>query len=432
MATKSTNKKSIADTKSRRVKSLTATQAKEELIALQELIEDSSHCIMCNTTKSKDKFYMNTDPMMNGGKSVTPICKECARKIALQVDKYGDEHEPTKESVQKALYYLNKPFLESVWDSSVQEYENLLASRAASNVWVSYIRIIQMSPYVGMTYLDSDVFNKDFAIKERNKTEDDLKDYYKGSDTYEVFQKNKKDVIRLLDFDPFEKEPVADQPFLYSQLIGLLDANGDDGNEDIMRNSSAISIVRGFLQQQKIDDSISRLMSSPSELQHNSATIKSLQESKGKITTVIKDLAAESCISLKNNKNTVKGENTFTGKLKKIKDLDLRDYELNGYDIETCKGMQQVADISMEAILKTLKLDETEYSDMIAEQSRVIKDLQYKADSYEESMRILLKENIELRDYLEKNGLLEDEDLTNLTKLVNHYVKVKNEGSPNA
>jgi len=402
-----------------------AKEVREELAEMKEMIGNSSHCIMCDVTKSKDKFYLNTDPMMNDGDSVTPICKECARKIALQVDKYGDEHEATRESVKKALYYLNKPFLDSVWNASVQEYENLLAGRVKTSVWSCYIKNIQMSPYVGLNYLDSN----EFKAYGSNYTSDSEDVQFEMEEAFETYQKNKKDVIRLLDFDPFEKEPPSDQPFLYSQLIGLLDANGDDANEDIMRNSSAISIVRGFLQQQKIDDSISRLMSSPSELQHNSATIKSLQDSKSKITTVIKELAAESCISLKNNKNTVKGENTFTGKLKKIKDLDLRDYELNGYDIETCKGMQQVADISMEAILKTLKLDETEYSDLLAEQTKTIKNLQYKADSYEESLRILLKENIELRDYLEENDLLNSENLINLTNFVNHYVKIKNESS---
>ena len=32
-----------------------------------------------------------------------------------------------------------------------------------------------------------------------------------------------------------------------------------------------------------------------------------------------------------------KGENTWTGKLKKIKDLDLREGRINGYNIDTCK-----------------------------------------------------------------------------------------------
>ena len=45
---------------------------------------------------------------------LAPICKDCAKKIALKVTN-GEEQEPDKSSVQLALRYLNKPFLEKVW-----------------------------------------------------------------------------------------------------------------------------------------------------------------------------------------------------------------------------------------------------------------------------------------------------------------------------
>ena len=116
-------------------------------------------------------------------------------------------------------------------------------------------------------------------------------------------------------------------------------------------------------------------MTDINKLQNNSATIKSLQASKKDLTSVIKDLAAESCISLKNTKNAKKGENTWTGKLKKIKDLNLREGEVNGFDLATCRGMQQVMDMSNASILKQLRLDESEYADMIADQREMITGL---------------------------------------------------------
>ena len=145
------------------------------------------------------------------------------------------------------------------------------------------------------------------------------------------------------------EEDVEDQPFLYSQLLGILDSS-EDANEDMMRTASAISIVRGFLQQSKIDDTVAKLMCDISNIEKNSATIKSLQESKGKITSVITSLAQDSCISLKHNKNAKKGENTWTGKIKKIKELNLREGEVNGFDLETCKAMSQVMDLSNQSI----------------------------------------------------------------------------------
>lgn len=101
-----------------------------------------------------------------------------------------------------------------------------------------------MVNYVGMTYKDSDIF-KERIIYEDELTEKDVVQSHSGQDTYDSYLKNKADVIRLLDYDPFEKESLSDQPFLYSQLLGLLDSS-EESNEDMMRTSSCITIVRGF------------------------------------------------------------------------------------------------------------------------------------------------------------------------------------------
>lgn len=385
-------------------KSMTPAQMKKRITDLEEQIrvlkEESYHCYMCGKTKKKEKFYISTDPMVSSGKA--PICSDCARKIALRVDKNGDEHEPTKESIQLALRYLNKPFINSVWDASVQESDNLVAGKTKSNVWAAYIKNIAMVQYVGLTYFDSDFFKEKIVYDDERPVET-VESLLSPTDQDEYI-KNKNDVKRLLGYDPFEQESPSDQPLLYGQLLGLLDAGGDE-NDDMMRNASAISIVRGFLQSAKIDDSIVALMSDIKQLQQNSATIKSLQDSKKQLTSVIKDLAAESCISLKNNKNAKKGENTWTGKIKKIKDLNLRDGQINGFDIATCRGMQQVQEISDASIMKQLALDESEWSDMVAEMRVDNQKLRKERDSYREINRILLQENLDLKDYMDENGI---------------------------
>ena len=369
---------------------MTPAQIKKENEKLKEEIEklkNSSRCTRCDILKDKSKFYVSTDP--NNKTGVTPICTECSRKIALRVDKNGEEHEPTKESVCQALKLLNKPFLYSLWDSSVQESENLVAGKVKHNPWTAYIKNVAMKNYIGMTWDDSDMF-KEKVIYEDEKTPQMIIEEHAGQDTYDDFIKNKKDVVRLLSYDPFEQEAVSDQPFLYSQLLGLLDSGGDE-NDDMMRNASAISIVRGFLQSSKMDNAIANLMTDIKNIDKNSATIKSLQDSKSKITSVITNLAAESCISLKNNKNAKKGENTWTGKIKKIKDLNLRDGRVNGFDIATCRGMQQVQEISDASIMKQLALDESDWSDMVAEMRKDNQDLRKERDSYKEINRILLQ-----------------------------------------
>jgi len=387
-------------------------EVREENAKMKDLLERGCRCAMCGKVKDQEtKFYYDTNPVL-GGSSFSRICRECAKAIACRRDKNGEDHEPTKESVIDALKILDKPFLETVWNASIQEADNLVTGKAKSNVWASYIKNVQMVNYVGMGFLDSDMFKEKVIYQDEIKQEDILEEHA-GQDTYDSFEKNKADVIRLLDYDPFEKESISDQPFLYAQLLALLDSS-EEANEDMIRTSSAISITRSFLQASKIDDAISELMGNVAQLQKNSATIKSLQASKSDIMTTIRNLAIESCLSLKNSKNSIKGENTWTGKIKKIKDLNLRDAEVNGFDIATCRGMQQVQEISDASIMKQLALDESEWSDMVAEMRVQLQNIRKERDQYKEINRILLRENLDLKDYLEDNQLAPDIEYKNL------------------
>lgn len=420
----------MVTTKETQPTKLTAAQLKKKVETQEEkikLLKEGAWCYMCDTHKARDKFYVSTDPMNKSG--LTPICKDCARKIALKIGKDKVEHEPDKNSVIETMRYLNKPFLSKLWDASIQESENLASGKVRSNGYYSYVKNVAMGQYNTMTFKDSDIFDnhavEDEAPKEQT-TEEKLIESHAGLDTYDSFLKNKNDVIRLLSYDPFEKEDIADQPFLYSQLLGLLDSS-EDANEDMMRTSSAISIVRGFLQQSKIDDTISKLMCDISNIERNSATIKSLQESKGKITSVITSLAQDSCISLKHNKNAKKGENTWTGKIKKIKSLNLRSGEVNGFDIDTCRGMQQVQEISDASIMKQLALDESEWSDMVSEMRVVNTGLRKEKDAYQEINRILLRENLDLRDTLKENNLLNEEQLKDLKDVYSVFAEFDEE-----
>ena len=383
---------------------------------LKAAMENGCRCAKCMQIKDKDKFfYWDSDPML-GGDSFSRICKDCAKAIALDRDAEGHEMEnPTKETAQKALMYLNRPFLDSVWNASVQESQNMVG-RTNWSIWSAYVKNIQMVNYVGMTYLDSDHLKKEIKVEKSNKrtSVNKMLEEHSGMDTYDSFAKNKADVVRLLDYDPFEAELVADQPFLYAQLLMLMDSNQDQ-DMDMIRVSSAISITRGFLQASKLDDSISKLMTDATHIQQNSATIKALQDAKQKVVSMITNLAAESCLSLKNSKHSVRGENTWTGRIKKIKDLNLS--EVNGFDIATCKGMQQVQEISDASIMKQLALDESDWSDMVAEMRETIVALRKEKDQYKEINRILLKENLGLKDTLEEKGIDVTGNVVNLKEI---------------
>ena len=399
---------------------LTVSQMRDKISYLEERnkkLEESGYCYMCAKFKPKTQFYESTDPKVRSHR--TPICKKCATDIALRIDSNGEYHSPTKESIMEALRYLDKPFLTSVYNASITEATNGLAG--TNNVWYSYIKNISMVNYRGMTYQDSEMFKADKIVYDDERTIDDVIGERIGMNNYTDYLKNKKDVIRLLGYDPFESENISDQPLLYAQLVGMLDSD-EDGNSDMLRVASSISIVRMFMQKSKIEEATSSLMGDYNTIQQNASTIRALQESSQRIASTITDLAKESCISLKNSRDSKKGENTWTGKLRKLAEINLRDTAVNGYDLETCKGMQQVANISMEAILRSLKLDESEWADMIAEQRKIIASLTSKVDGYEEAFRIVLRENLDLRDILKQNNIFDSTQLLPLDKVVSTYI----------
>lgn len=376
-------------------------------------------CQHCGKIRKKSEFYVSTAP--NCASGITDGCKDCAIDIAMPYVK-GERQQPNKTTVDNAMYFLNKPMLDSVWDASLLEAANQATGKAKSNVWTSYIKNIAMPNYYTLTYRDSDNYTGGmFSIEDM--IEDALP---KDKEILDQFEKNKNDTLRLLGYLPFEREKLADQPFLYSQLIGFLDSD-ENGNDDMMRTSSIISIVRNFLQINQIDDMIADLVQDTRNAEKNIATIKALQEMKKNITMSATKLAEQSCISLKNSKNSTKGENTWTGKIKKIKELNLRDGQVNGFDIATCRGMQQVQEISDKAILKQLQLDESEWSDMVATMRQNIVKIQKERDCYKEINRILLQENLDLKDFLADKKMDTSIEFRNLSEIYSVFSDVESD-----
>ena len=395
-----------------------ARSAGKKTTSVKKNTDDQKYlCHHCLKEKKKSEFYVSTDPRVMTG--ITSVCKDCIRKIALAWDDNRKEFGLcTKQTVMAALEYLDRPFLNKLWDSSYAEWADDTSQKRRTTIWDAYIKNVSMVNYRGMRWRDGDIFQtyiedaKQVAALESGSI-DGAQTLLMSQEVDGEFEKNRSSVIRLLGYDPFACEKLEDQPLLYSQLIGYLDAGGD-GNEDMMRTSSAITIVRGFLQQAKLDDKLAKVMANTSA---NPSEMKTLLDAKKSLNATITDLAEQSCLSLKHNKNASKGENTWTGKIKKLKDMDLRDAEVNGFDIGTCRGMQQVLEISDASIMKQLALDESEWSDMVAEQRKTIVDLQKQRDVYREVNRILLRENLDLRDTLEENNLLDVSNLKDLKEL---------------
>lgn len=376
---RSNAKKSMATTSQK------AAEEKEEYL-----------CYCCGEKKKKSSFYASSDPF--NGIGVTPFCKLCVEKIARNYsEQRGQYGEVTKASLCEALERIDLPYFDKLWESSYNEVHDPNLKHPKTNVWSAYIKNVKLPQYNGMRWRDGDLFkNGGEEIHSETTT------LLQNQEVLEECEKNRKDVIRLIGYDPFDKEAEEDKPLLYAQLIGYIDMSGD--NEDMTRVLDSIEIVRGYLQLQKLNDMSAKAFSTLSKT-GQSGEIKNYMDTKKKVADVISQLAEQSCISMKHNKNASKGENTFTGKIKKLKELNLREAELNAFDIGTCEGMRQVADISNASIIKQLHLDESDYTEMLAQQREMITKLQQQADTKTEEARILLRENVDLKKFIEEKGI---------------------------
>lgn len=366
-------------------------------------------CPHCGETKKRTSFYVSSDPAVSIG--VAFPCRECAEKIARNYNpKTGKFGEVTLSSLKNALCYLDKPFLQILYDASHNEVHDESLERNRTNLWAAYIKNVQLKNYKAMRWRDGDFDD----VKVDEEIHSETTTLPQNQEVLEECEKNRKDVIRLIGYDPFDKEATEDKPLLYAQLIGYIDMSGD--NEDMTRVLDSIEIVRGYLQLQKLNDMSAKAFANLSKT-GQSGEIKNYMDTKKKVADVISQLAEQSCISMKHNKNASKGENTFAGKIKKLKELNLREAELNAFDIGTCEGMRQVADISNASIIKQLHLDESDYTEMLAQQREMLVKLQAQADTKTEEARILLRENIDLKRFIEEQGIDISEYLSSKTIL---------------
>lgn len=357
-------------------------------------------CYYCGNKKVRSKFYASTDPFNTVG--IIPFCKDCIEKIARNYNKTSKQFgDVTKQSLCAALERMDLPYLDILWEASYKEVNAPDLDRPKTNVWAAYIKNVKLPQYNGMRWRDGDLFKKgevknideDF---ERNLTPEVLDEY----------KTNKKDIIRLVGYDPFANYPVEqDLPVLYAKLISFID---EETKNDGMKMNAVIQIVQSFNQIQKLNDAINELSADTSKLNANNGTIKQHADTISKLLSGANALAKDNGISLNYNNNKSKGQNTLTGKMKDLDLIGFRAAKINMYDIDYCKGMQQVAEISAKAQIDQIGFDENVMNEINNIRRELVDDLQKQKDKAIERARVLLVENRDLKDFLKEKGLIDE------------------------
>ena len=365
-------------------------------------------CPYCLKEKKKSEFYMSSDPLVLTG--ITTMCKDCAKKIALNWDERTQQYgNCTKASVQEALIRLDKPFLNKIWDSSYLEWADDSKKNRRTTIWDAYIKNIGMIQYRGMRWQDSDIFDvyvekaKSAAKIEVGK--DNRQSSINAEDINEAYKTNKKDVIRMTGYDPFANYPIEeDKPLLYAQVVSFID---EETKNDGMKMNAVIQIVKSFNQISKINDAIDELSSDTMKLNNNNGTIKQLADTVSKLLSGANALAKDNGISVNFNNSKSKGQNTLTGKMKELDQIGFRDAKINMYDIDYCRGMQQVAEISAKAQVDQIGFDENVIDEIQGIRRDLVESLTKERDKAVERARVLLVENKDLKEFLKDNNLID-------------------------
>ena len=221
-------------------------------------------------------------------------------------------------------------------------------------------------------------------------------------------QKNRREILKIFRYDPFENETVHDQKQLYRDLVSMCD---EAIGEDLPKMRGAIALVRSYLRADRLTEAIQKLSIDAETMIEHAKELRVMTEMLTRetdmITKTVKDFGfAERYATAKS-----RGSGTLGAVVRDIENFNYDDGKVNLYDIETSASMEQAADISAAAMIKQISLSEAEYSDMLKEQREKLAELYRENERLREENRLIYKQITkqellkELAQDLESKGL---------------------------
>ncbi|MEX0084168.1 hypothetical protein AB2T90_17215 [Clostridium butyricum] len=373
---------------------------------LKEAMEEKTRCSCCGRILVNSNFYVSSS-ITNKNTGRLNVCKDCLTNIYIE---YLNELEDSKKAIYKICRLMDFVFLEQLYNSSVTEVgwdTNLTIVENGLSVWKKYIKnVTSLKQYKEYTFehgeeislKTNEISNENLINIKNNKpktlSEEELKQKV-------LDKQNKEDVIRIIGYDPFENEIEEDKSKLYAKLVNMLN---DDTSEDEMKISALISIIKGQNQENKINDAITSMSSNIADLKNNIGTIKSMTDTKEKLNKSILAIAKDNKLTDLWSGHKSAGANTLSGMVKKLKELDLNEAQVNLFDIQTSLGMLQVARLSNQAIVDNLNFGDDDLLDMVKFQKG-------KMEYYETEYSKLKEENRKLKAICNFNDINYKEDI---------------------
>lgn len=363
-------------------------------------------CTCCGMPKNLNEYYVVynitcSDRVDDKGSYHMWICKECTQKLfAYYYSVVADKN------VELAMQYLCAS-LNLYWDVDLfYQSKQIFEDKGRTGTLIgSYISEINKSA-IGMTFMDSpfltdEQYNSANRIISNNPNEAPF-------DWSQEDARNKKTVLKMVGYDPFEHEPDDDKKILYRDFLNILDEGMEN---DFVKFQAGIQIVQSFYKIRKMNERISQMEKDDAPLRDQ----KDIADLKAKELKSITDFSRDNGFSERYANAKAKGENTLTGIMNKMNEQKYEKAILNRYDIETSETIQQAADASFKAIFNQLSLGESEVWKLTQDQFEELTKLRKENSKLQEELRqakyrvaeLNLQEKARLKD---KQLGLEDEE----------------------
>lgn len=356
-------------------------------------------CSCCGKSLPLKSFY-KTNCLINSGRMDVngdyhmTICKDCLQKLFM--------YYYTKvcfKDLDKTMKYLCAD-LNLYWNTiALEEAQKSFESGGRKGTLIgTYINEINKE-YEGCTFKDSPFLMEDYYENENNKIE--VNKEYAPLDWTKEEAKNKKDVVHLLGYDPFQYEDDDDdRKILYADLISILD---EDIQQDYVKLQSALTIVKSFTKVRHLDERMHQMELEDAPLNEQ----KAVADLKAKELKAISDFSRDSGFSERFKTRQSQGQTSFTGIVKQMNEKQYEDELINKYDIQTSSTIQAAADASFKAIFNQLNLSDAEVYKIAAEQLAELRKVKQENEKLKEQLRRerYKSSQLELKEEAREKGL---------------------------
>ena len=353
---------------------------------------DKYVCSCCGKALSQDKYFLaynegNLGRIEANGKMHTHICIDCCKNLYEYLF-----YEKADKDGEKAMKWLCS-YLNIYYDdvSYLKAKKTMEEKDRKTHIVEEYMSVISRSATLkGKVFLESpDVdVNQNKGDSKADKiinsntgnVPEDLEEEWSKADL-----EAKRQVIKMVGYDPFYFEIEKDRKILYKDLLGMM----EQGMElDGLKVQAAIQIVLSFKNIRELNEKYRKKSDEDAPV----SELKALSELKKKELETITSFSRDNGFGERYAISKAKGENTFSGIMAKMNEMKYENAILNMYDVETSKSINQAADASFAAIFNQLSMSEAEVYKTCQDQLKKLLSLQRENATLTENLRLAKRE----------------------------------------